>query len=225
MGTKKSKVLIFDLDDTLYPEIDFFNEGLQSVAEFIETKYELPKDEVLIDLQKLYTAHGRNFLFNTWTDNNRLPKRLIREMVSVYRQHPIKLSIPDDNLAAISNFAGNKYLVTDGNKIVQKNKINSFGLSKILKKCFITNQYGIQFQKPSLYCFDLIRQRENVDWSDLVYVGDNPSKDFVSLNSVGAITVHSKQYSDKTFFENKNHRAKFEITDLSQLRNVLHSTP
>lgn len=81
------------------------------------------------------------------------------------------------------------YLVTDGNKIVQQNKVEALGIAHYFKRIFITHRFGIKHAKPSTYCFELIRKAEKCEWQNMVYVGDNPVKDFVNLNRLGAHTV------------------------------------
>ena len=71
--------------------------------------------------------------------------------------------------------------------------------------------------KPDLYCFRLIKKKEKVKWSEIVYIGDNPNKDFVKLNSVGAITVRVLTGPFKNLKVNKNFDAKYKIKSLSDL--------
>ena len=82
-----------------------------------------------------------------------------------------------------------KYIVTDGNKLVQKNKIDKLGIKKYFKKIFISRCYGVKYEKPSLYCFKKIIKLERCKWKDLVYIGDNPKKDFINLNKKGSMTI------------------------------------
>ena len=79
--------------------------------------------------------------------------------------------------------------MTDGHKIAQHRKVEALGLDRWFRKCLITHRYGVKNAKPSPYCFALIAKLERVGWSDLVYVGDNPAKDFVGLTPLGARTV------------------------------------
>ena len=40
------KAYIFDLDYTLFDEMQFFNAGMRDVAEYVSEKYNIPADEV-----------------------------------------------------------------------------------------------------------------------------------------------------------------------------------
>ena len=40
-------ILIFDLDDTLYPEIDFVKSGMRAVADFMQEKHGFDSKQTL----------------------------------------------------------------------------------------------------------------------------------------------------------------------------------
>lgn len=50
----------------------------------------------------------------------------------------------------------------------------------------ITHKYGHKTTKSNLFCFRLKKKDKKVKWSDIVYIIDNPKKDFVKQNLVGA---------------------------------------
>jgi len=68
-----------------------------------------------------------------------------------------------------------------------------------------------------LHCFNLIRSAERVEWDELVYVGDNPAKDFVSLNQVGAKTIRVLTGAHADVRALSSHDAQLSITNLSSL--------
>jgi putative hydrolase of the HAD superfamily len=115
-------------------------------------------------------------------------------------------------------------LVTDGNKIVQRNKINAMNLDSFFKKIFITYQYGIKYSKPSLYCFKKIIEAEKAEWKNLVYIGDNPYKDFVNLNRMGAQTIRIRRGPYKNTITSKGCDAKIQISNLEELRKILRDS-
>ena len=62
---------------------------------------------------------------------------------------------------------------------------------------------------------------EGANWGDLVYIGDNPNKDFVGLNTVGAKTVRVLTGWHKDVIARTGYEAQHRITDLSRLHTVL----
>ena len=86
---------------------------------------------------------------------------------------------------------------------------------------FITNRYGISKQKPSLYCFDKILKIEKINYNEMVYVGDNPVKDFVNLNKAGACTVQSLVYVNDLPRLPLEYYAQYRIDSVDELLELL----
>ena len=80
-------------------------------------------------------------------------------------------------------------VVTDGHKIVQQNKIDALGLARFIRHAYVTHRYGIHNRKPSVRVFELLLRRERCAPGDLVYIGDDPSKDFRGLRPLGVRTI------------------------------------
>lgn len=184
-------ILVFDLDDTLYNEIDFVKGGFNEVSKFLGDKLSINNELVYIKMIKLLEANGRGSIFDDILKENKIfSKSLLKKCISIYRYHNPKIKINDDALKCIKRFKDyNKYIITDGNKLVQKNKIKSLNITKYFNKIFITHFYGIKNAKPSPYCFKKISELENVDFNQIIYIGDNPSKDFINIRQLGFKTI------------------------------------
>lgn len=185
-------VLIFDLDDTLYEEFSFVRSGFNAVASHGEREFGWDAGESLSFMLKHLTLHGRGKVFNAWLcEHGALTKKRVAKCIKIYRYHnpAISLNIEIEQLLKRYSRAVPLYLVTDGHKVVQQNKIEALGLHQIFKRCLITHRFGIKNAKPSLFCFERIQNIEKCNWSDMVYVADNPAKDFLELNAIGANTV------------------------------------
>jgi putative hydrolase of the HAD superfamily len=62
-----------------------------------------------------------------------------------------------------------------------------------------------------LYCLELICEHERCDWSELIYVGDNPTKDFVALNrAVRALAGRHRDENAQPGFEACEHIADLD---------------
>tara|TARA_B110000027_G_C16121157_1_gene303062 strand:- start:3904 stop:4560 length:657 start_codon:yes stop_codon:yes gene_type:complete len=183
------KVIIFDLDDTLIDEKKYVQSGFDFVSR--EIHHEFKKKKIEEKLIKIFLKFGRGKVFDIFFDNL-TNKKNINKYIKLYRSHypNIKLKEEAKNLLKKlkkKNFS--IYLLTDGNKLAQRQKINKLNLKKYFKGIFVTHEHGIKNMKPSLYCFRKIKKIENVKWSQIIYIGDNPKKDFVNLNSIGATTI------------------------------------
>ena len=217
-------ILVFDLDDTLYDEKKFVYSGFTEVANWISMMSNTSSNEIFDYMVNDLAVNGRGTVFN-----NALEKyfqktvKNIRKCVTIYRLHKPNIKLDPDVVDLLLELRNNYklYIVTDGNKIVQNNKIKSLDIEKYIEKAFITYRYGLNASKPSLKCFEMIKNLEKVNWLDLVYIGDNPNKDFVNLNKVNAITIRVLQ-GDYAFVEAKeDYDAKFKIEKLTDLRMLI----
>ena len=55
----------------------------------------------------------------------------------------------------------------------------------------------------------------------MLYIGDNPAKDFVNLNKLGMHTVRVLTGVHKDVTAEEHYEAKQKITDICQLENYL----
>ena len=155
-------------------------------------------------------------------------KKLVSKCLSVYRLHIPDITLSNISVTVLKRLTEkyrNMYLVTDGNLTFQRNKISSLQLNKYFHKCMPTYQYGRKHSKPSLYCFGLIKSWEGVDYSNLVYIGDNPHKDFVSLNAVGAMTIRINTGMFKDVRLDAAHEATYFIDSLEEVLDYIKNQP
>ena len=187
-------VIAFDLDDTLYDELTYVESGFRAVAWWGAHHFGWDPDSALHTMREKLITEGRGAIFQAL-----LPTRtLVRQAVQVYRHHQPSIVLWPEAARVLDALAPRQlYLVTDGHKVVQGNKIRALGLPSRFRHCYLTSRYGRDAAKPSLRCFELLCRRTGADWSELVYIGDNPAKDFVSLNRMGACTVrvHTGQHA------------------------------
>lgn len=211
-------ILVFDLDDTLYEERSYVLSGFRAVARWGALRIGQDEQESYEELLLLLESNGRGRIFNAWLRG----RASVRDAVKVYRHHSPQISLAPEAVMVLNGFKGlSLYLVTDGHKVVQSKKIEALGVSGFFRKCYLTNRYGRHHSKPSLRCFELIIKREKSDWVDLVYVADNPAKDFVSLNRVGAKTIRVLTGQHAQDDALPGYEAQFRISSLSELPSLL----
>jgi putative hydrolase of the HAD superfamily len=217
-------ILVFDLDDTLYDEKQFVYSGFKEVANWMSMMSDSPYIEIFDFMVNDLAINGRGTVFNNALDKYfKKTVKNIRKCLSIYRLHKPNIKLDTDVVDLLLELRKKYklYIVTDGNKIVQSNKIKSLEVEKYVEKVFITYRYGLKASKPSLKCFEIIKNLEQVNWLDLVYIGDNPNKDFVNLNKVNAVTIRVLQ-GDYAFVDVKeDYDAKFKIDKLTNLRTLI----
>lgn len=194
-----SMVLIFDLDDTLYDESTYVKSGFRVVAEYLEECGSGYAPKLFSRMLEVLDEQGREKVFDIVLNESGIySKGMVKTCLSVYRQHDAQIRLYLGVEEILKGLASHSlYLVTDGNKLVQAAKVRALGIEKYFRRIFITHRFGIKAAKPSLHCFQIIKKMENCKWRDIVYVGDNPNKDFFALNKVGAKTVrvHTGMFS------------------------------
>jgi putative hydrolase of the HAD superfamily len=211
-------VLVFDLDDTLYNEVMFVQSGFRAVAEFLFQTYAVPMQEsysLMIEILK--SGRGRIFddvllYFEIFS------KKTVEKCIYIYRRHRPNIELYNDTIECLLRFKNYPvYIVTDGNKLVQKNKLVALGLYDTVKFCFITHRYGVKNAKPSSYCFLKICKREKVDPCEVIYIGDNPHKDFVGIKALGFKTVRIMRGHYKEIVKPEAFEADRKIQSLDEL--------
>lgn len=196
--TGKIQVVVFDVDDTLYPERQFVRSGYHAVAEFLRS--EQAREDRFEDWLWRRFLDGR--VAGAFDDLNahfqlRLPPADIARMVERYRFH-----VPD-----IAPFAGIPALLkrlakthrlgvlTDGPARMQRNKIAALGVADDFDERLIvlTDDAGPGCGKPSPAGFERIVETAGVSHAACAYVGDNPAKDFVAPNALGWRTIRYRR--------------------------------
>lgn len=222
-----SVILVLDLDDTLYDESTFVDSGFAAVAQFLSTTVDEPATELHARMQDLLAEHGRGRVFDLLLASAGIPaseaQTLVPQCVEVYRTHEPAIALSPEVSLLLDELSSRfpLYLVTDGDPDVQARKIAALRLTPYFRECFRTWAFGREAGKPSLTCFEMIRAREGGTWADLVYVGDDPSKDFVGLRGVGARTIRVLTGRFRDIVADEDHEADVAIPDITQLGSVL----
>jgi putative hydrolase of the HAD superfamily len=212
-------ILAFDLDDTLYEEITYVKSGFKAVSHLLYKQYKIPIEASYSFMEEYLYVHGRNKVFDALLAKFQLfNKKNVEKCVYFYHLHKPLLKLDPAAKSCIQRFKNiSKYVVTDGNKIVQGNKIVALGLDDLMSFCFITHHYGIRHAKPSPYCFQKICKRENVDSSEVIFIGDNPHKDFIGIKPLGFKTVRILKGAYKNLKLDKKYEAHTTVDSLDEI--------
>ena len=163
-------VVAFDLDDTLYNEIEFLKSAFEEIAYLLDDSNHL---ELYAKMFGLYRLGGDVFQF--LTDQYGIEKSLL---LNRYRNHRPKLTpfnSAERLLESIKQYGGKIAIITDGRKTTQWNKIKGLGLEYLVDKVIISDELGSE--KPSLDNFKVIeRYFKKLNY---YYIGDNNNKDFI----------------------------------------------
>lgn len=223
---KNLKAIIFDLDDTLYNEQDYVNSGYSCVANFISPKIHVEASVVFEDLKALFLNKTPNvlghylslFSQSTVTEN---------ECVQIYRAHLPSIHLNPKIIETLNFIKSQKYkmaIITDGRPEGQRQKIKALGLENWFDTILITDELGgPEYRKPNALPYQKVLQQLNVNPQDAAYIGDNVSKDFVTANKLGMVTI--EVVNSKGLYKGLNYpneyQAKLKIYHLSDLLELL----
>ncbi|OHB64195.1 MAG: hypothetical protein A2168_02815 [Planctomycetes bacterium RBG_13_50_24] len=223
--------VVFDLDDTLYDEIEYCKSGFKAVAKSLGEAPEAPHAERILDaLWEQFTAGNRKKTFNTALDELGISynDKLIKELVNVYRSHIPNLTLPQDSRDVLCELK-KKYtlaLLTDGFLPGQKLKVQSLGIEEYFRCIIYTEQLGREFWKPSPAGFEKIIQSLNSKPENMVYIADNEKKDFIAPNKLGFLTVQLIRPAriHASISDQSGAKAQFIIHKISELPALLNES-
>ena len=213
-------VLVFDLDDTLYPELSYVHSGFGAVAAFLSLPLGQPAEVLAAGMIAEEAEHGRGQVFdNVLRQHGHWSKTLVAACLRTYRQHQPTLALHPDAERCLTRFAHLPlYVVTDGHKEVQARKVAALGLTSRVRHAYLTNRYGRHRAKPNPHVFQLICQREGVAPNEVIYIGDNARKDFVGIKPLGFGTVRILRGNYAHLDADAAHEAHRRIHTLDELK-------
>ena len=188
--------LIFDLDDTLYPEAEYIRSGFRAVAEDLETRLGLSADATFAELEHLFWQEPAAGVFDRWLENRGLTSaELLDLMIQTYR-----LNQPPLRLFCDARWALDRYrtgfrlaLLTDGRSLSQRHKIKALGIESAFEAVVVTDELSIASRKPSTRGFEWLLEQLGTIPRTALYVGDNPLKDFFGAKRLGMATVRVRR--------------------------------
>lgn len=171
--------VIFDLDDTLYSEKEYVRSGYQKIAIF----FQIP--EIEEQMWQVFLQGGKAI------DEVLNAHDLIEQKTTalrIYREQKPAIHLYTGIQGLLERVRQKKKIgiITDGRPEGQRAKINALGLDKMIDQIIITDELGgIDFRKPNSASFQLMRDIFDVPFEKMLYVGDNPRKDFIAPEQLG----------------------------------------
>lgn len=222
-------LVVFDLDDTLYLERDFALSGFAAAGAWFNSVTGISEMEPVCI--SLFEAGERRHVFDRALSVLGIEPevQMVRDLVSVYREHRPRIELAPDAARYLgSPHSGKPFaLITDGHLATQRAKIDALGLRGRIGHIICTDALGPGRGKPHPHAFELVEARAQGDAGTLLYVADNPAKDFVTPRARGWLTVRiareGRLHDGKA--PDAAHEAHLTITSLDELdRAVSRST-
>ncbi len=221
------KAVIFDLDDTLISEDEYIKSGYRAVAAFLKDLYGWDERMTCRQLYDLYLEDSTN-VFNRLLDSRDIRYRdsEIMELVSVYREHVPEISYYPDvmpTLFELRNRGIKLGILSDGYAVTQRMKVTVLKSKKMFDKIILTDELGRDYWKPDPRPFIMMKEAFQIGWDDMIYVGDNPKKDFYIGHDFPIMTVRIMReqsvYLNEQYREGVTEAAR--IDNLKELINII----
>ncbi len=186
--------VIFDLDDTLYDEVDFCRSGFRAAARHIATLSDKwSACDIFETIWKCFTTGDRGSTFNAALAELGIPcdAGIIAGLVEIYRTHVPDLALPPESRKALDELRG-RYtlgLLTDGFLPTQRLKVQALGIEHYFQAIVYTEELGRDHWKPSPRGFEKALEMLDARPEYTVYVADNETKDFIAPNRLGLLTI------------------------------------
>lgn len=177
--------IVLDVDDTLYLERDYVLSGFRVVGDWCRS--ELAVEGVADRAWKLFQqGRRRTTLTDALTDSGiDVDAKMRNCIIDIYRAHSPDIRLLADASSFIERHAASVRLgvITDGPAQSQRAKCHALGLYSATAPVVITDELGTS--KPDLAVYRFVEDQWRLSGADLVYVADNPGKDFIGPLQLG----------------------------------------
>lgn len=190
----QNTVVVFDLDDTLYNELDYLRSAFRSIALFLD------RNNWKLLFAKMFSLYRNKLnVFEFLADAYDVE---ISVLIDLYRNHQPDIQLFDGVLEiceAIKSKQGKIGIVTDGRSKTQRAKLESLGILSFIDCVVISEEIGSE--KPDVANFKVIEN--TLLGTEYYYIADNLKKDFIGPNALGwksvalidnGKNIHSESY-------------------------------
>jgi len=202
--------VVFDLDDTLFPEWQFLHSGIRHIIKHFELNNSMRSTH--------FYASQKDWIHFLINENSlTLTDQLVSDVLEEYRNHVPSITLREGALQFLRALKEQRCsigLITDGRSITQRNKLSSLGIHKFFDQIVISEELGSE--KPSFDNFNCFNQSVTK-----YYIGDNPRKDFVAPNQLGWTTImllnDGYNIHSQDLIVAETYQAQFKIESLKDL--------
>lgn len=189
MKVELPRAVVLDLDDTLYLERDYVRSGFNAVSKYVEETDHI--QDFFERAWALFINGSRGDIFNTVLRDLGICESRVDKLVEIYRGHVPDIKLCDDAIRFFDRFPKTNPLgmITDGPVSCQSRKISALGLATYCMPIIMSDEIGINFRKPHEAPYLKIEQLWKTEPSNIVYIADNPLKDFITPRRMGWKTI------------------------------------
>lgn len=221
------EAVVFDLDDTLIFERDYVRSGFLHVARNVANA-DVASDDAFAFLWDAFSRGERGDLFDrllayfpSLADTHSVP-----QLVDQYRTHAPDLSFAPGMHSIIKDLDGTAKLalISDGPLVSQQAKVNALNLDAHIPLRILTDRWGRDYWKPHHRAFHTVASQLACPPEELLFVADNPTKDFITPKRLGWQTIRLRLPAQLRYEESAPsyaYSAARDVHSVQELRNAL----
>lgn len=188
------RTVVFDLDDTLYPERDYTRSGIRAAARHFAG--ELGEAETARQLLELERMDPAGPIYSRWLEQRGLDAAdWLPKLLRVHRAHQPRLQLEPSVRRTLVRMRKSYALglISDGRLEQQRAKADALGLHDLLDAMVFSDELGRERWKPHPAPYWKALERLGARPSETVYVGDNPAKDFLGARRAGLRSIRLRR--------------------------------
>lgn len=197
-------VYAFDLDDTLYTEMDFVHSGYRVVAGELAQGSDLDATSYFEGISKRRPVGFEWALDQYLQHGGKDVEMSVDKMIEIYRGHKPDIKLRPGIRQLLEKLQSDGHtlvLITDGSTRHQRSKIRALDIEKYFDKILISEETG--GDKTTDIPWELVEKTYGAPGQRFVYIGDNMKKDFLRPGLRGWLTVMSLDTAGVNVFPQK----------------------
>jgi len=196
---KDKQIVIFELDDVLFPAKDYLLQVYYLFAQFIEYTEQKNAQPILDFMRSEYESYGTDMLFEKTAQKFELSNTYQHNFDLLHQtaRLPLKLLLYKSMLNFLQELVVNRkqiYIVTAGDPEQQLNKIKQTEWNGLEK--YLTVYFADELNQPKSEIFQNILNNNNLSDKDALIVGankfDKQQSDLVNLTYIESLEIYNK---------------------------------
>lgn len=210
------KAVVFDLDNTIYDEIDYYTEVLNLFS--VEKKI-TPGLQSYIDYDLLHSS--KDILGDVLKKAGIYSKALQEQLFSLYKIADVKIKPKEEAMQILQDLKDRSIkigLITNGTVEAQKNKVRLLGIEHYFDMIVYAREFGKDKEKPHHTPFLYLLSNLDLKPEECIMVGDDISTDIRGAINVGMMPVlYESQNRKNQFFCSEN----FKVIKIKSLLEII----
>lgn len=200
-SSARLRAVVFDLDDTLFPESDYFFSGIDAADRWLSSEKDV--HGFALAARAAYRRGRRTHVFDEALDEIAPGRKgeLLHGTLEAYRANKPAITLRADVRALLEKLRPHAFLalVTDGRVQGQRDKVEALGLAPLFDHIRLTDDWGAAFWKPHPRAYEEVMTLFPLaEKAHYVFVGDNPGKDFHVPARLGWRSIRVTYFDDRT---------------------------